>query len=91
MIKQVREICDITPGDLLITVDCIGDKTAFQCKEIINPKSGREEILLSDDGTNKYFIWSMFVSGASWVKELWVIKECGIHENTTSQADDKCD
>lgn len=86
---ELECISDVKAGDLLIITDQKGHRCVYQCKEILNPYSfGKEEVLLTDDGSNIYFIWDMFEKGQSWAKSAYVIPECSIHENAR-HSDDK--
>ena len=72
---------DVSKGDLLIVTDDGDNLIAYQCKEILNPNTGKEKILLTDDGTNIYFIWSKYEDGSSWVKHVLNMGPGNVHEN----------
>jgi hypothetical protein len=47
-------------------------KILVKVAKVINEGKGEEEILLSK-AHNDYFIWSMYMTGDSWVERVWAI------------------
>lgn len=79
----VLDVNDIKVGDLLIISDIHHGESrerAFNCKEILNAGTGKEEILLTNDGSNIYFIWSLYESGSSWVKAVWNVGQVEVYQ-----------
>lgn len=75
---NLAELEDIKTGDILALADKSGNLIVYQCKDILNPGSGKEEVLLSVQD-NKYFNWSMYESGESWVWRVWNLGPGNIH------------
>lgn len=72
-IETVTSKSQISSGDLLIIKDKRGNIFPMKVKEVLNPGSNYEEILLSK-GKNLYFILSMYLEGKSWVEYCKIVK-----------------
>ncbi len=59
----------IHEGDRLIVVDDSGKVKKTTAKIVINPNTDKEEIVINKS-KNHYFILSMYLRGASWVKAV---------------------
>lgn len=70
----------IRAGMLLMIEDKDSEMYVYQCKEILNEGTDSEEVLLTDDGSNLYFIWSMCLNEESWAKNVWTLGEGKIYE-----------
>lgn len=70
-INVCEKASDINDGDVLVIQSKKTKKNIIvKCRKVINRGSGEEEILLSIN-KNRYFIWSMYIDGSSWVWRVW--------------------
>jgi len=71
-IKPVTDYGQINNGDTLVLEKQNGVKFVATAREVLNPNTNNEEILLTKR-SNDYFIMGLFLEGRSWVKNACVL------------------
>jgi len=69
---RCEDIRELKSGVKIIIRDRDGKIKIHTIKEILNPGTGREEVLLKIK-KNFYFIWSMYINRESWASDVWVL------------------